>query len=408
MNPRILNRDFQLPADGLYMIEAKGYHPIRSRKMVQVIDDKAITTMANRFNSEATAGTLRHGNEMLIDHEHFSGDPDKETVAYGWMQRAVAKSDGLFASNRWTDTGEPKVKGGSYRFFSSEYEPADMEEVPGDQIPEALRNKYPGWKFMRPLRLDGLTLTNMPNNRGQRPITNREALRQSADGKCPDCNCDLADCQGADCKVCPQCHSIFAGASASAANQTTKNQVKNKMKNIATKLGLAAEASEDAILAEVTKLLNRGEISTTDLTTLRSEHKTFKEQNQTLLGEQVDALLDAHGAKEEKVRNRLKPILGTMKDRAERVAALIDFGFKPVEPTKGGTQQTKLFNRDTKAPTGGKTGTEEKDAAMDQSNATKVMNRANEIQRDSRAGGKSGVSLATAVRMAQREQETAA
>jgi hypothetical protein len=41
----------------------------------------------NRFNEDATAGKLSHGKEMLIDHEHFKHDPDKETRAYGWRMR---------------------------------------------------------------------------------------------------------------------------------------------------------------------------------------------------------------------------------------------------------------------------------------------------------------------------------
>ena len=53
MNIPILNRDFTHPADGWYNIEAKGLHPNRNAKLVQVIDDEACASIVNRFNQEA-------------------------------------------------------------------------------------------------------------------------------------------------------------------------------------------------------------------------------------------------------------------------------------------------------------------------------------------------------------------
>jgi hypothetical protein len=78
LNRQILNRDgsgnFIHPADGFYHIEAKGFHRVSGgRKIVQVIDDKAVTAIVAAFNREAQAAHLRHGNEMLIDHEHCIG-----------------------------------------------------------------------------------------------------------------------------------------------------------------------------------------------------------------------------------------------------------------------------------------------------------------------------------------------
>ena len=51
------------------------------------------------------------------------------------------------------------MDGGDYRFFSTEYDLADMVNA--------------GQGRARPMRLNGLTLTNAPNNKGGRPITNR-------------------------------------------------------------------------------------------------------------------------------------------------------------------------------------------------------------------------------------------
>jgi hypothetical protein len=160
----IFNReDFKHPADGWYQIEAAGEHPNRNAGVIQVIDDAATGAIVNRFNADAEAGKLRHGNEMLIDHEHFSDQPDKETRAYGWLQALQGRADGLYGKIKWTTTGKAAVDGGDYRFFSTEYAPEDLQPV---------KNK--GANYVRPMRLDGLTLTNMNNNRGQKPITNRE------------------------------------------------------------------------------------------------------------------------------------------------------------------------------------------------------------------------------------------
>ena len=132
MNATILNREFQHPSDGWYQIEAKGRHPNRAANVVQVIDEAAAASIVNRFNAEAEAGTLRHGNELLIDHEHFSEQPDQETVAYGWLGKLANRADGIYGQIRWTGTGQKAVDGGDYRFFSTVYCPEDCEVLNRD------------------------------------------------------------------------------------------------------------------------------------------------------------------------------------------------------------------------------------------------------------------------------------
>lgn len=176
------------------------------------------------------------------------------------------------------------------------------------------------------------------------------------------------------------------------------------MQSIAHLLGLAAEAGEDAILAEVTRLTNRGDITSSDLANLRAEHADYKKHNTLLLGEQIDALLDTHGVKEDKTRNRLKLVLAGIQNREERVAALADFGFTPSEgkTSAAGRQQIRLNNRDTRPPLGGRSagGADERG---DQARATKIHNRAMQIQKES-----PHTTLATAYRMAQTEIEQTA
>jgi phage I-like protein len=326
MNSQILNREFQHPSDGWYQIEAKGDHPNRAAGVVQVIDDEATQSIVNRFNADAKSGALRHGNEMLIDHEHFKDQPDQETRAYGWLQELQNRTDGIYGRIRWTATGKTAVDGGDYRFFSTEYDPNDLKLVNDGKT-----------KKVRPLRLDGLSLTNMNNNRGQKPITNREK--------------------------------DFAGARATADTTETNQQPKGKMKSVCTLLGLSAEADEASVHAAVSKFINRGDITLADLTTLKNRATELETENKTLLEEQVDALMDAHGIKaDDKVRNRLKPTLIGYKNREERIAALVDFGFKPVEAAKGAetAQQRQLRNRDTHQPEKNSTaaGLDEKELAQ--------------------------------------------
>jgi hypothetical protein len=303
MNSPILNRDFSHPSDGWYQIEPMGEHPNRAAGVIQVIDDQAAKAIVNRFNEDAAVGKLRHGKEMLIDHEHFSDQPDKETRAYGWLTELQQRADGIYGRVRWSKTGREAVDGGDYRFFSTEYDPRDCVEcrVPSGEKENPSRTHHASLLRVRPMRLEGLTLTNMNNNRGQRPITNR-----------------------------------------GPNGPTDQPQTERKnMNTVAIKLGLAGDVSEEIVLAEVTRLLNR----VTEMIPHEEENKSLRERLGAIDGEQVHTLLDLHGVRDEKIRNRLKPVLMGLKNREDRVAALLDFGFKPEERRAMDRQPPRLLNR---------------------------------------------------------------
>lgn len=302
MNPTILNREFQHPADGWYQIESLGEHPNRAAGVVQVIDGEAVESIVNRFNADAAAGALRHGREMLIDHEHFSDQPDQETRAYGWLQELQNRDGVPYGRIRWTATGKAAVDGGDYRFFSTEYDPKDLKVLNSGKTAR-----------VRPTRLAGLTLTNMPNNRGQKPITNRAEPGGPADSQPP-------------------------------------TQRTNTMKNIATKLGLSAEASEDAILAEVTKLLNRATTAEGQLAPVTQERDALRTENKTLLETQVDADLAP-------LKNRIseEKLTGFRAELLKNRAAALPFVQTLVEELGKDDKATKpagkVLNRaDAKAP----------------------------------------------------------
>src|SRR5205814_830570 len=127
------------------------------------------------------------------------------------------------------------------------------DESPENSPARKVQNERGSPKRLRPLRLDGLTLTNMNNNRGQKPITNRD------------------------------------GTPNSSSARTTPSQNPNiKMKTVAVKLGLSADASEEIVLAEITRLLNR----MTELAPHEEENKSLKDRIATFDGEQVHTLLD--------------------------------------------------------------------------------------------------------------------
>ena len=146
------------------------------------------------------------------------------------------------------------------------------------------------------------------------------------------------------------------------------------MKTIATKLGLAAEASEDAILAAVTTLQNRVTSAEAEVTPLKNRQTALETENQTLLGEQCAALLDAHGIKaEDKTRReKLLPVLTGLKNREDRLAFLKDCVAVAAAPAQ---PQRKLFNRETAQP-----GEQAATGADDKDRAQKIRNRASELK----------------------------
>jgi hypothetical protein len=153
---------FRLPSGGWYCIEVAGDHLNARANVIQVIDDVALQSIVKNFNAEKSKPGFAG---MLVDRDHLKHNLDEETRAYAWVTDLEARPDGLWAKVRWTATGSAAVQGGDFRFWSTEYSGDDLQ---------ILDSRKP--KRVRPLRLDGLTLTNMPNNKGQRPITNRDSM----------------------------------------------------------------------------------------------------------------------------------------------------------------------------------------------------------------------------------------
>lgn len=253
LNP-ILNRDGQLPADGWYHVVPKGSYPLVSRGLTQLIDDAAIAAMMNNFLPK-----------LLVDQEHWSYDLEKSSEAFGWCVELQNRAAGLWARIEWTDLGDTAIKHRRYRFISPVWLECDCEKLPDGTV--------------RPKRVDSFGLTNSPNMKGMVALSNRLSADQAGNEFRQDASASEAD------KQTP------ASAEPSAGGQPHKN----KMKRIAEKLGLSAEASEDSILGELDKLTNRAATAETQrdeiknrAAALEEANAAIKENNKQLLDAQIE------------------------------------------------------------------------------------------------------------------------
>lgn len=391
----IRNRAPLSSINGWIHIVPKGELPNAEAGIVQVLDDQSLDSiLANITKDKNRLGGNWPG--IYGGREHFIYEPDKDSAALAWFKEFEKRQDGIWAKDDGlTPDGETAVKNRSYKYTSFVADPSDLKKIEG--------KKY------RVLKIETVGFTNFASagsatkegNGLLTPITNRALAAAPADLCCPTCDCRLKPGAQANTLTCPACKTNFAFAGASAANQP--NNTKKTMNKIATTLGLAAEASEDSILAAVTKILNRGDITPDALTTLKAENKTLAEQNQTLMDEQAESLLETCGVKDEKIRNRFRSSFKTLKDKTERLGHLADFGYLPGKAgAAAATQQTKIYNRGN-GPEAASEATGDEKPIPDAKLASKIMNRAGELRKQTPS-----LSMATATRMAQLEIEAAA
>lgn len=205
MNARIINREGIAPlARTWHQIEVAGEHPaaLGPRRVTQVIDAEALRELERTFNAEAMAAG--HPG-LLIDADHLSHDLGRPTEAMGWLRELESREGQLWGQVEWTDLGAAAARNGRYKFFSTEYDAGGLRDLGAGRV--------------RPVRLAGLALTNRPNNKGGRPITNRKGDQ--------------------------------------SPEQHPTQEDKRTMKTIADKLGLPAEATEEQIVTAIGAIQNR-------------------------------------------------------------------------------------------------------------------------------------------------------
>ncbi|SRR6266568_1519591 len=379
----ILNRaadgKFALPADGWFQLAPKGEYPHSDSGQLQVLDEPAINAMVQRFEAESRAPNFAG---LLIDYDHFSYDTDKPSEAAGWITALQNRGEtptpaaaGLWARVKWTPEGEAAIKNGNYRFISPVWLPGQVETLANHKV--------------RPLRLDTAGLTNSPNLKGMVPLSNRRGALPP-EGGVPG--------------------SPPSGGSAPADNL---NQSKGKMKNVCLALGLSAEASEEAALAEVAQLKNRAETAEKAVEPLKNRLTELESARAELLAAQVEADLDKYQNRfDPKAREKWRTQL--LAHRPATIDLLDSLPRGPAAGRAGGASSTSahltipIHNRAAAAtpgdrPSGQATGAAhdgppDADAAQATAAARRIANRAKELSKTL------GYSHAKAWQMAQSEQ----
>ncbi|MBI5693658.1 MAG: hypothetical protein HZC55_26575 [Verrucomicrobia bacterium] len=249
MKPRLLattapvalvaNRDFRVPDDGWMHLFAFGEvpGPIENpdgslAEVVQVIDRPAAETVLSGFRSLASQPNF---GGVLVDIDHFSLDPEKESRAAMWIDDLQVRDDGVWFRSRITNTGRSLIEGGDYRFISP--------------VLEFPRRTYRTGERVRPVGLHSAGLTNDPRIKGGAPLSNRNS------------------------------------GDAGAGNHETEPN----MKNVNKELGLAEDAPETSSVAEIQKIKNRA-------ATAETERDALKRERDGLLAAQVDADLEKYAA----------------------------------------------------------------------------------------------------------------
>ncbi len=336
LSPIVANRaadgQFALPSDGWYQLAPKGEYHHPESGLTQVLDDEAMRSIVNRFQAEAAEP---HFAGLRVDYEHFSYDPGKSSTAAGWITGLQNRGDGLWAQIKWSAQGEQDVKGGNYRFISPCWLADDVQTLGNQRI--------------RPLRLDTAGLTNNPNLRGMVPLSNRSASQGAAD------------------------------------TTTTPPQPK-RMKSLCTALGLSADASEEAALAELHKLKNRATAAEAALEPGKGRIKELEIEITQLKNRNTELLASVVEQDLAKYANRFAP---EAKEKwkaqllANRAATLELLESLPEPKTDAGnagkSDGKPMHNRAmTKTPEAGPAGGQDKDAKR----AKAISNRAQRIMRE--------------------------
>jgi len=313
----ILTPDFALPSDGWYHAMPLGEFPntllvagadggVNRRRVVQICDRDSALAMVEAFNRAAAAPDFPG---LLIDRDHESDDPEKTTDAWGWVTALENREDGLYARIRWTDLGQPAVAGGRFRFLSPVFDPDLCQDLGNGRI--------------RPVRLEKLGLTNDPNMKALRPLTNRVPAADAAPAP--------AD-----------------SGKHSPGSSGRKESTMDFKAELLAMLGLSADASDEAIAAAIKaakeaagkaptpealeQMTNRAQSAEAALAALRTEKLTA----------QVESDLEAH---KDVIANRdeVKAALLANRESTLKVLAALR---KPVveDPPPA------LRNRSTRAP----------------------------------------------------------
>lgn len=74
-------------------------------------------------DAEALQGLVEgFAEDVLLDFDHESSDPEKRTTAAGWIVEVESREDGLWGRVRWSAVGQQALENGEYRYVSPVWE----------------------------------------------------------------------------------------------------------------------------------------------------------------------------------------------------------------------------------------------------------------------------------------------
>lgn len=292
-----------------------------SLPIIQVIDADALASCAATYKPDA-----------LIDYEHRSGQPGGDSSAGGWTgPDAVVRVDGLYCRPRWSTKGLADVVGGIFRFLSPVFPWPDLEHIAD--------NRY------RPRAFDGAALTNVPNLRNIKAVSNTNLSPRAGNaGTAPEL---------AGQKNTPS----------TAVNTASEGKERNMREQLIQALGLPPEATDEDVVAAVAGMKTK-----------------LDEMDKQTLAAQVENDLKTYGPR---VQNREALRAALLKDRPGTLAVL--------QMTKEAAPAAKALNT-----TGAKTPSVSSTPGADRARGAKIANRAKELRN-------SGATRQQAFRMAEAE-----
>lgn len=391
----IFNRE-QLPAGatGWIHVVPKGELPNRAAGVVQVLDDESLDAiLANIASERSRLGDKWPG--IYAGREHFIYNDEQDSAALAWFKDFEKRADGIWAkADGLTPIGKQVIANAEYKFTSFVADRKDTQKLDGNKIrilkldTIGFTNQANGKELLTPITNRSMLF----NYDASQPRDENGQWTEEANAATSIASKELATMPNApDWKhraagrqyEASQKHKLAASKYSQGdfmrsyhekfsaqherrmnnilddkpienrstnlpvsrepgASPNNKNERTKTMKNIAAKLGLAPEASEEAILGEVTKLQNR----ITTLEPLDAENTTLKNRVAEVEGDACESLLDGCGIKkDDKRRAHLVSSLKVLKNREERLAHLLDFDIKPVEGKETKVQQSRVLNR---------------------------------------------------------------
>jgi len=423
------------------------------------LDDRARSEAAGWIMGLEYRGQRDEGGNLRPESE----TPKQEMNADGVGSGAVPAAEqarcgaGLWANIRWSDVGEEAVKGGRYRFLSPVWARSDCVDLGPSTgstgSGQAIRR-------VRPVRLLNAAVTNDPNLKGMRPLANRcqesEVRSQNGEERGPsqgapvDSGASIGRDEGGDLraeaeKTKPQMNAdgrrcgedgATGAAQGTPVDSCTCNRgcgderlngpyyapaaqtpgaskgkgdrsMKRVIERLVNHLGLAGDATEDAILEKM-----QGLPGLTAVTDLQNSLKLTQDERDALQGK-------LKGAEDELVNRHLAEFEGVVTEKTKsfwseqllknREAALAALGEIAAKRDEGGGRRAEagegvqkkdegtrkpLHNRATARPV--IPGQSERGGESD-SKAVKIRNRAHEIAKGE------GVAFSVAFRRAEKE-----